>query len=115
MTPKDIDDLKKFAAWLLQEDYTSEEVSSRIDDFISSAERPFSERRFPLRLIEGLLIQNNALQARIAELTTPEPRCQFASYCTRRPVKGDLCEWHVCSKPGCTKPREKSFHTCEDH
>jgi hypothetical protein len=65
--------------------------------------------------IVALSKENQALKARIEELTTPEPRCQFASYCTRRPVKGDLCEWHVCSKKDCTKPREKAFHTCEEH
>jgi hypothetical protein len=115
MTPKEIEDLKNFAASLCGDEETNEQMSQRIDDFLASAERPFAESRFPLRIIEGLLVQNREFKARIVELTTPAPHCQFASYCTKRPTKGDLCEWHVCSKPNCTNPRDRAFHTCEEH
>ncbi len=61
--------------------------------------------------VNELTEENQRLKATLA----PKPRCQSRTYCTNKPYKGDLCEWHVCKEPDCTKPREKVFHTCEEH
>lgn len=114
--PKRITDaIEEYAVLVFHAELTPAEVWDLLLELREAARKGYRHEFFGLRLIGALFHENQQLKAKIIELTTPAPHCQFQSYCTNRPTKGVYCEWHACKVEGCSNPRDKAFHSCKEH